>query len=184
MISLLFLVLSQAAGPDADADKLMAGLPGLMNDPVKNAEEIDRRFTAARKLYDENPAFNRREQLANCIVRMGPKCGRPAESLGAAKDRLKSKPADARTLSGMYFEALHAATLAMKPEEVVAILRAWAKDDPQAAFLHNRERMETEASQLGRSAPSVSASPIEGSKFSWSSGTRDKIVILYFTASW
>lgn len=178
MLPLLLVLLAQSAAPDADADKLMAGLPGLMGDPIKNAEEIDRRFTAAKKLYDENPSFNRREYLANWIVRMGPKCARPAESLGAAKDRLKTKAA-----SLAYFEALHAAVLAMKSEEIVSILRAWAKEEPQAAFLHNREQMEKEAATLGRSAPAVSAAPAEGTKFSWSSGTRDKIVILYFTAS-
>src|SRR6185436_14800377 len=86
-------------------------------------------------------------------------------------------------LSLMYFDALHAAVLAMKSDEIISILRAWAKEEPQAAFLHNREQMEKEAGMLGRSAPAVSAAPAENTKFSWSSGTRDKIVILYFTAS-
>src|SRR6185503_15282838 len=183
MLPILFFLLVQATNPDAEADKLMSGLPGLMGDPYKNAEEIDRRFTAAKKLYDENPSFGRREFLANWIVRMGPKCARPSESLGAAKDRLKSKPSDGRVPSMMYFDALHAAVLAMKSDEIVSILRAWAKEEPQAAFLHNREQMEKEASLLGRSAPAVSAAPEEGTKFTWSSGTRDKIVILFFTAS-
>jgi hypothetical protein len=99
-----------------------------------------------------------------------------------AKDRLKSKPSDGRP-SMLYFDALHTAVLAMKSEEIFSILRAWAKEEPQAAFLHNREQMEREASMLGRSAPAVSAAPAEGTKFSWSTGTRDKVVILYFTAS-
>jgi len=183
MLPLLFVLLVQSTNADADADKLMAGLPGLIGDPLKNAEELDRRFTAAKKLYDENPSFSRRENLANWIVRMGPKCARPAESLGAAKDRLKTKPSDGKVPSLLYFDALHAAVLAMKSEEIVSILRAWAKEEPQAAFLHHREQMEKEAAMLGRSAPAVSATPAEGTKFSWSSGTRDKTVILYFTAA-
>jgi peroxiredoxin len=182
MLPLLLLLAAQSPA-DTDADKLLAGIPSLMGDPYKNAEEIDRRFTAAKKLYDENPSSSKREALANWIVRMGPKCARTAESLPVAKDRLKTKPAEARALPLMYFEALHAAVLAMKSEEVLSILKAWAKEEPQAAFLHNREQMEKEAAMLGRSAPAISAPPVEGTKFSWSSGTREKIVILYFAGS-
>jgi len=184
MLSLIVALLVQAPNPDAEADKLLAGIQTLMNDPIRNAEEIDRRFTAAKKLIDENPTFNRRDMIASWVVQMGWKCGRAADVLGLAKDRIKSKGADPRPLSSLYYEALRTAVLAMKSEEVVAILRAWAKEEPQSQFLQNREKMEKDAALLGRSAPSVSAAPVEGTKFSWSSGTREKIVILYFTASW
>ena len=179
MLPLILVVLAQAANPDADADKLLVGIHGLMNDPFKNAEEIDRRLTAAKKLVDENAEFKRRDMLSAWVVQMGRKTGRSAEVLGIAKERLKSK---STPIGGLYYEALQTAVLAMKSEEVVALLRGWAKEEP--SFLQNRERMEKDAARLGRAAPSVSTTPVEGTKFSWSSGTRDKIVVLYFTASW
>src|SRR6185503_3653834 len=184
MLSLLFVLCLQSANPDAEADKLLVGIHGLMNDPFKNADEIDRRLTATKKLYDENPDFKRRDMISAWIVQMGWKTGRSAEVLSVAKDRVKSRGSDPRPVSSMYLEALRTAVLAMKSEETVAILKAWAKEEPQSDFLKNRDRLEKDAAMIGRSAPSVSAAPVEGTKFSWSSGTRDKIVILYFTASW
>lgn len=184
MLSLLVALLVQAPNPDAEADTLVRGIQNLLSDPFKNADEIDRRLTAAKKLLDENPDFKRRDMLSAWAVQMAWKCGRSAELLGVAKDRTKSKGSDPRSTGALYYEALHTAILAMKSEEVIAILRAWAKEEPNATFLHQREKMEKDAAMLGRSAPTVSGTAAEGTKFSWSSGTRDKLVILYFTASW
>lgn len=178
---LLALLLVQDA--DTEAAKLLAPVQGLMGDPLKNAEELDRRFEALRKLLEGTPAFKSREAVLSWMPRLGRKAGRAAEALPFAKERLKLK-IEPRHLEGIYGDAIYTAALALKTDEMISLGREIAKLAPDSALGGLIGQLEKDAAALGRPRPAVTAPPYDGSKFAWGGATKDRIVLLYFCASW
>ncbi len=181
MLILALLLLVQ--DPDAEASKLVAPVSGLLSDPMKNAEELDRRFEALRKLLEGNPEFKSREAVLSWMPRLARKTGRAAEALPFVKERLKLK-IDPRHLDGIYGDALYTAALALKPDLLVSLARELAKLSPTSALGRMTDALEKDAAALGRPGPAVTAPPYDGAKFTWAGATRDRIVLLYFCASW
>jgi len=180
---MLFLFAQDPAA--AEVGKLLAGVEALLADPVKNADELDRRFVAVSKVLEANPEVRSRDAALGWLQRLARKTGRPAEALSISKERLKSKTLDPRNLEGAYYQAVYSAALALKPDEVISLVRTLAQEVPRAHLASLREDVERDARNLGRPGPSVTTPAYDGSKaFSWGAETKDKIVILYFTASW
>ena len=183
LVLALLLLHPQDAAADAEAYKLLAGISGLLADPIKNADELDGRFEKLKKILEGAPEFKSREAVLSWMPRLGRKTGRAAEALPFARERLRGK-IDPRQLDGTYADALYTAALALKPEEAVSIARELAKAAPGSVLAQSIPALEKDAAALGRAGASVSALPYDGSKFSWAGATRDKIVLLYFCASW
>jgi len=175
----LLLLLVQPREPELQISKTLSGIQGLLQDPLKNADELDRRYAAIGKWAAENPESKSREAAVFFLGQTAWKTGRIAEALSASKERLRSKASE-----GEYQQAIYLAALSMKPDEVLSILQAMAKDFPKSGWVAGREELAKEVRRLGRPASSISIPPFVDSKFSWSSATKDKIVYLYFTASW
>ncbi len=178
---LLLLLLAQSRDPEVQISKTLSGIQGLLQDPIKNADELDRRFAAIGKWLAVNPESKSREAAVFFLGQTAWKTGRIAEAFSASKERLKAK---AQPLEGEYQQAMYLAALAVKPNEVLSILDAMAKDYPKSGWAASREALAQELPRLGRPASSVSIPSLDGSPFSWSAATKDKIVYLYFTASW
>jgi len=183
MIVLALLLLAQE--PDAkEIGKLLSGLEPLFADSIKNADELDRRYVGLKKALETNLDAKARDAVLSWMARLARKTGRPAEGIVFTKERLKSGLLDARHVEGAYQDAIYNAALALKTDELVALIRALAKERPDSPLGAMREDVELDAKSLGRSSP-VTAPVYDGSKsFSWSTDTKDKLVFLYFTATW
>lgn len=181
MTILAFLLLAQPQEPEFQIAKTLSGIQGLLQDPIRNAEELDRRFAAISKWLAVNPESKSREAAVFFLGQTAWKTGRIPEAFSSSKERLKAK---AKPLEGEFQQALYLAALAIKPDEALSILDAMAKDYPKSAWVAGREALAQELPRFGRPATSVSIPAHDGSPFSWSSATKDKIVYLYFTASW
>ena len=181
MVILAVLLLAQPQEPEFQIAKTLSGLQALLLDPIKNADELDRRYAAIGKWLAVNPESKSREAATFYLGQTAWKTGRISEALASSKERLKSK---AKPLEGEYQQAMYLAALAIKPDEVLSILDPMGKDYPKSGWVASREALSQELPRLGRAASSVSIPSHDGSPFSWSSATKDKIVYLYFTASW
>lgn len=180
-----FLLLLQGSPADGEAAKLLSGVQSLLSDPVKNAEELDRRYLALKKLLDDNPDMKSREAVLSWMPRLARKTGRAAEALAAGQEVLKAtKPDDPRKLEGWYWDAFYSAVLAQNAEAARALLKSAASSLPNSGFAKSKDALEADLKILGKSAPSISTPPADGSKFSWSAATKGKIVLVYLTASW
>lgn len=183
ILAAILLLVQDPAG--AEITRLLAGLETLLADAIKNADELDRRCVALTKLVEANPEARWRGAAMSWLPRLARKTGRAAQALAVVKEQLKSPPPDPRHVEGLYQEAIYTAALALKPDDVISLVRALAKERPDSSLGSMRESVEREARTLGRSAATVAAPLHDGSKpFSWSTETKDKLVVLYFTASW
>jgi hypothetical protein len=182
---MLLIALLLTQDPAAEINRLVSGLEALYADSIRNADELDRRYVALSKVLEAKLEDKTRAALLSWMPRLALKTGRPSDGLSLAKLRIKSGGLEPRHLEGAYRDAIYCAALSLKPDEVVTLIRTLAKDYPGSQLGGMREAVEQEVKSLGRPAPSISSPVWDTSKpFPWNAETKDKLVILYFTASW
>src|SRR5262245_56487620 len=129
MIALAFALFVQDPAA-AEVNKLLAGLENLFLDAVKHSDELDRRYVALAKVLEANREGKWRDAALSWMPKLARKTGRPAEALAAAQELLKSPGLDPGRVEGAYLDAIYSAALALKPDEIVSLVGALAKDRP------------------------------------------------------
>ena len=180
----LLLVLLQDPSVSTQANKLVSGLRSLQADPIKNADELDRRFLALKKILDAHPEFKSRHAALGWMSDLALKTGRPKDALAVTREILESPSLSPQEVRRWAVRALYVAFLTAKPGEVSSLVRAVAKKYPDSILAKRQDDYVKAAKILGRRGATVSLPTLDGRRFSWRSRTKDKIVLLYFCASW
>ena len=186
MIAICLLLALQPTDAElvAATSKQLSGLNGFLADPFKNADELDKRYVALKTILDGNPEFQGRDSILTWMPNLAIKTGRPSEALDAVKAVLQSKALTPQQREGWYSSALRYSFLSMRRNEVLSMFKKMVEEYPAGSLSKSKESVEKSAKLLGKRGATVSLPSIDGKRFSWRSKTKDKVVILYFCASW
>jgi hypothetical protein len=180
-IAVFLLCLASFHGQDGVTPEALRGLEELLRDPMKNTEELQRRFLTLGKTLKDRAEFPERRTLLGWYARVGRNTGNYEESFKSFQELARTGK-DEKEKDPMYLELLYSALISGEREAFERVCEEVRREVPGGTTIQWVPVMKAGISPSVGSAPTIKARTVAGEDFQWDR-SQGKLLFLCFAAS-